>query len=178
MESIKNLVEDHEIIIRALKLLEYFTNRLAEGRYIDRNVFNNLLEFFRIFADRCHHGKEEKVLFPLLERLGIPREGGPIDVMLYKHNLGRNLINNLSIAIERYYKGEQDAIKDITIYIREYTELLEQHIEKENNILFSMGSLLMSIQDDRYVIEKFEEIERNIGKHEEFIKAIEELERL
>jgi hemerythrin-like domain-containing protein len=36
-----------------------------------------MMEFLSVFADTCHHGKEEDFLFPGLEAAGIPNEGGP-----------------------------------------------------------------------------------------------------
>ena len=43
---------------------------------------DQLFEFFGVFVDRCHHGKEEALLFPALEAVGIGNNGGPIGVML------------------------------------------------------------------------------------------------
>jgi hemerythrin-like domain-containing protein len=43
------------------------------------------VNFLRHFADECHHFKEEKLLFPLMEEDGIPREGEPIGMMLVEH---------------------------------------------------------------------------------------------
>jgi hemerythrin-like domain-containing protein len=41
-----------------------------------------------------HHGKEEEILFPLLEKKGIPADGGPLGVMLMEHGRARALIND------------------------------------------------------------------------------------
>ena len=52
-----------------------------------------------MFADKCHHGKEEDVLFPELEKAGIARQGGPIGVMLHEHVSGREFIRRMSEAL-------------------------------------------------------------------------------
>jgi hemerythrin-like domain-containing protein len=44
-----------------------------------------------------------------------------------------------------------------------YIPLLEQHIFKENNVLFRMAERVMSEADDAYVIDKFSQVERERG---------------
>ena len=48
---------------------------------------NQILTFFKVFIDKCHHGKEEIFFFPAFEAAGIPNEGGPIGVMIEEHHL-------------------------------------------------------------------------------------------
>jgi len=83
MRSIDLLVYDHRIIERGLNLLQAAVSKLEKNEKVSTEVFEKLIRFFREFADKCHHGKEENHLFPSLEIRGIPREGGPIGVMLY-----------------------------------------------------------------------------------------------
>ncbi len=72
------LREEHEVILKALALLERVGQRLEVAEPADRDALAWLQGFFSTFADRCHHGKEEQHLFPALERHGIPREAGPL----------------------------------------------------------------------------------------------------
>ena len=44
-----------------------------------------LLEFFTVFADGCHHVKEERILFPALEAAGLARERGSVGMLLDQH---------------------------------------------------------------------------------------------
>ena len=53
---------------------------------------SNTIEFLRLYADRCHHGKEEALLFRELEKKGMPRAGGPVGMMLMEYQAGRSLI--------------------------------------------------------------------------------------
>ena len=73
----KVLRHEHEAILKILDVTEKVANRLERGEAVRQEVLANLQEFFRLFADQCHHGKEEDLLFPLLEQKGIPRTGGP-----------------------------------------------------------------------------------------------------
>ncbi len=62
-----------------------------------------------MFADQCHHGKEEDLLFPAMEAAGIPRESGPIGVMLEEHNIGRQYVRGMAEAVSGYRAGETQA---------------------------------------------------------------------
>ena len=55
--------------------------------------------FLKEFADKCHHGKEEGLLFPAMVAAGIPDKGGPIGVMLAEHTQGRQFIRDMEESL-------------------------------------------------------------------------------
>ena len=101
------LRKEHDAILRMLDALDQTSLQLLGGASVQPSTLEGLLEFFQLFADRCHHGKEEDLLFPLLERRGIPRERGPIGVMLSEHDQGRDLIQKMKAAAAEYEKQWQ-----------------------------------------------------------------------
>ena len=103
------LRHEHEAILKMLGAARRVAGELERDVNVDQQTLADLLEFFRLFADQCHHGKEEELLFPLLERKGIPRSGGPIGVMLEEHDQGRRLIRELSDSATAYGSGDSDA---------------------------------------------------------------------
>jgi len=70
LDAIESLMREHRIIERGLNLLEEVALRMNRGEHVDLGVIKTLLRFFKEFADKCHHGKEEEHLFPLLESKG------------------------------------------------------------------------------------------------------------
>jgi hemerythrin-like domain-containing protein len=66
------------------------------------DLFRQGVDFVRNFADRCHHAKEEENLFPRMEARGVPRDGGPIGVMLFEHEEGRAYVRAIAGAIDDY----------------------------------------------------------------------------
>ncbi|MEL9941068.1 MAG: hemerythrin domain-containing protein [Ignisphaera sp.] len=181
LRSIELLMNDHRVIEKALQLLENSVIKLQQGKNVDRKVFETLITFFKLFADRCHHGKEESAFFPTLERLGIPKEGGPIGVMLYEHDMGRRYIKNLEDSIEKFYSGDASALQDIVENAYGYINLLRNHIFKEDNILFQLATQVLDYDTDRELVEEFERIEEERighGKHEELIRSINDLESI
>jgi hemerythrin-like domain-containing protein len=140
------LVREHQIIERVLQALQRCVRQAEAGGEVPVARLRAIVTFSRSFIDRCHHGKEEQCLFPCLERLGVPREGGPIGVMLQEHEMGRRLVAQIATALDGYEAGAAGA-EAVLEPCRRYGELLGQHIFKENNILFPMGESLMTEED-------------------------------
>ena len=91
---------EHETILRVIGVLNRLVARCQQGQSFDEIPLRKCVEFFRLFADACHHAKEEDLLFPLLEAKGIPREGGPIGVMLHEHQLARQHTRAMADALD------------------------------------------------------------------------------
>jgi hemerythrin-like domain-containing protein len=163
------LRHEHEAILKMLDVTEKVANRLERGEAVRQEVLANLQEFFRLFADQCHHGKEEDLLFPLLEQKGIPRTGGPIGVMLHEHEEGRSLIRQMGEAAETAKSGVAGASSRWAGAARGYAGLLRGHIEKEDNVLFMMADRVLSPREQEQLAEDFEKLEvdkMGVGTHE------------
>lgn len=59
--------------------------RLDKGSPHAAEDLRGFIGFLKEFADRCHHGREEGILFPALVNAGIPEQSGPIGVMLAEY---------------------------------------------------------------------------------------------
>ncbi len=179
MTATEQLKAEHKAIRTALILLDILRNKIESEGVADIEKLERLAEFFSIFADKCHHGKEENMLFPELERVGIPRENGPIGVMLAEHELGRDYIRIINESIKSYKANPDSPVLEKMIEaIKGYIDLLEQHIYKENNVLFVIADMNLSDETQKELFEKFEEFELNeIGpqKHEELHKMLNEV---
>jgi hemerythrin-like domain-containing protein len=150
---------EHQAIVSMLDATEEAARRVDRDEPVRPETLEGLLEFLRVFADRCHHGKEEELLFPALERKGMPRTGGPIGVMLFEHEQGRALIRRMSQAVAEIAAGSVTAAKSWAAAAREYTALLRAHIDKENNILFVMAERIFSNDEQTELAEAFEKLE-------------------
>ena len=179
MKPIQDLIAEHEAVKLTLRILDKICSNIEQTQKISNpEHLNQLIEFFSVFVDQCHHGKEEELLFPALEASGVPREKGPIGVMLAEHQQGRDYIQKMKEAISQYDEGHQEAAAKLVKNARGYITLLRQHIDKENNVLFPIGDNRLSEKKKEELWEGFETIERQkigVGKHEEFHKMIEYL---
>ncbi len=175
----EQLKKEHAAIETMLKILDTVCSRLKSGEKTDPADLDRIIEFFRVFADGCHHGKEEEIFFPALEMAGIPKEGGPIGVMLGEHDRMRGLMRGLAGAVDRHRAGDQKARAEIIRHASDYAIMLRAHIDKENNVLFKMAETHLSPDDEKELAERFETMETDkigAGKHEELHALLDRLE--
>ena len=92
------LKQEHRVIEQVLACLAVLADRADAGR-LDPGDARQAIDFLQVFADRCHHAKEENVLFPRMEARGFSRERGPTGVMLHEHELGRQAIRAMLAAL-------------------------------------------------------------------------------
>ncbi len=71
MGALEVLLEEHEIILKAIDVLQLSVVQLENGKTVKKQFFNSFIEIMSLFADKCHHGKEEMVLFPLVKQKDI-----------------------------------------------------------------------------------------------------------
>ena len=106
----------------------------------------------------CHHGKEEKTLFPALERSGMPTKMGPIAVMLMEHEVTKKLIERIEVS-GKIYLDTGDSVQ-LGVDFREYVEHMRNHLWKENNRLFVMADQRLQMESESVEAE-LEKTEKN-----------------
>ena len=138
------LMAEHRTIERVLSAVE---GRLAGPGPFPYEFLTAALDFFRNFADGCHHAKEEELLFPLLEQRGVPREHGPIGCMLKEHAQGREYLATVRAHLDGARDGTAEDAAAVRAAASGYIGMLRQHIYKEDNILFQMAIRALSQAD-------------------------------
>ena len=167
---------EHRVIERVLAAVEKL---LVVPPAQSLSHWKKALDFIRNFADECHHLKEEKLLFPAMEAHGIPREGGPIGMMLMEHEEGRSHVRAMRAAIEGLERGESGGVDSLLRYARAYLRLLTEHIQKEDDILFRIADECIPAREQTALLKYFEEHETRelgAGVHEKYLAIAQELE--
>ena len=180
MQAAELLRTEHRAIELMLDILEGIASRLESGQEVEPDHLRRIADFIQTFADRCHHGKEEGLLFPAMEEAGVPRDGGPIGVMLVEHEMGRGYVRRMVEGIGRYADSDGQARSQISESARAYVALLRQHIDKEDNILYPIAEMHLTPEVEQRLPEGFDRIEREqIGenKHEEYHELLHELRK-
>jgi hemerythrin-like domain-containing protein len=147
----QNLEDDHVRIMKLIDVMEAMT------KLPDANVahLEEVVELIKKFADGLHHAKEEYLLFPLMVAKGFSLQQGPIAVMLMDHNQGRAYVKGMTDQIQLLKNGQAGAINHVYAHMNGYTELLTQHIAKENNILFRMADNSFTDEDQESLLSQF-----------------------
>ena len=168
------LMNDHEAILSALDVFSRILAKLQGSSQADVDELQHFIDFLKEFADKCHHGKEEGLLFPTMIAFGLPDRGGPIGVMMAEHIQGRGFIHDMQEALE----AEPLDLAAFDQAGHKYIQLLQAHIQKENAVLFPMADKLIPHTDlDRLAV-AFEEHEEKVighGRHAELHALLDQL---
>lgn len=178
MSGVDLLIEEHKNISRMLVVIRKVCFKLIETKEIDYDDFYNIINFIKNFADNHHHKKEEIFLFNrMVEHLGEAGKNAITHGMLVEHDLGRLYIKNLEEALKNLKDGNEEAKLDVIANAISYATLLENHIHKEDNVIFSFAKrklsedILKAVNEECYKYEK-----ENSHTREENIGILETLE--
>lgn len=172
------LTDEHRVIEQVLECLRVIVERAGTDRKLDGQSAREAVSFFRHFADKCHHAKEEDHLFPAMEARGFPREGGPTGVMIYEHQQARDHVRKMDESIEAASQGDPAAVQEFTRHARAYSNLLRNHIEKEDHCLYTMANQAFTDEDQQEMLLAFEKVEAEeigAGIHAKYVSIASEL---
>ena len=180
MNAVEIMMEEHKIIKRMLKVVRQACYKVMQGEAICYEDFAQIIDFVRSYADNHHHGKEEKFLFnQMVEHLGSLGEKLIKGGMLVEHDLGRLYMKELEEALERVKQGDEESRLDVIANAISYTHLLERHIGKEDEVVytFAMNRLPSEVMEE---VDKqcniFEEETNKQGIQKHYIKVVDQLE--
>lgn len=161
MRAIETLRQEHEEIHEGLSVLLTIADKFAASERVDGGAVEQVLEFFEVFADGIHHMKEERILFPALERAGFPRTRGPLAVMFREHERARELLASMKSACD-----DLDAVPTarsrFVMAALEYADLVANHMGKEDGVLFEIAGRLIRGQDAAALDEEFERFDAGL----------------
>lgn len=169
MRPTDDLREEHRAVKLMLRILGGVCQNIETGRSVKQEHLEELIEFMRVFVDKCHHTKEEAYLFPEMEKSEIPDSRELIISLKKEHEEGRHYVSRIEKEVSE--KEEHRALSTMVENSRAYIQLLTLHIDKEENNLFPMADACLSQAVQEKLLEAFEVVETEIigpGKHEEF----------
>lgn len=174
MRPTDDLMDEHRVIERMLGILTEASNRLEKGQDIDPELYVGAVDFLKNFADKCHHTKEEKLLFEKMMERGVSGEVGPIAVMMREHQDGRAHVKSLDrLSKEKMSKTTREGLIKSS---RAYVDLLSRHIQKEDNVLYPLANQILDKEDQKELEKGFEDVEEKVmgpGVHEKYHHMIE-----
>ncbi|TQV88997.1 hemerythrin domain-containing protein [Aliikangiella coralliicola] len=176
MNISEELIKEHQLIMKVIgsmvKLSDCHEN-LVDTIFLE--LAHRFVLFVEEFADDYHHAKEEDILFYHLAQPGVLEHCNPIGQMLHEHDIARDSLNVVRQGV---------STKDCQLIrsgIHKYSEVLTQHIFKENNILYPMAENQLSEQVKKVINQSYEAIELNRNKQKLWkrqLDFVEELDRL
>jgi hemerythrin-like domain-containing protein len=173
MNLTSQLREEHLSILKMAEILDRMASMADVGEQLSTRDMESIHKLLVTFADRCHHGKEEVVLFPAL--------AGHRDIvadLLREHVLGRRQVRAMGKAIAESSSGDVSAERSFADHARKYSRLIRAHIEKEDNHAFPLAERELSEERKAVLLEQFEEIEEKrigAGGHRQLAESLDDL---
>jgi len=131
------LMVEHRLIERMIAVMRKEVQTIEETDKVDPGFIDVAVDFIKSYADRCHHGKEEEILFRDLKKKHLAEDHGRImEELIEDHVWGRKTTRSLIEAKSRYLLGESQAIEDIVTLMKQLAEFYPRHIEKEDKAFF------------------------------------------
>jgi len=180
MHPIEELTIEHAPIKSMLRVLEKVNEKIAGGKPISTHDLKKGIIFLREFADKCHHCKEEDLLFLKMANNAIPEEIGLINVLLKEHQEGRGYVKKMTEAVEKKEKSPSEFSEIFLDNSKKYIVLLDQHIDKENTVLFPQARQSLSETQLEELERRFRIMEEHlIGscRHAEYHGLFDELKK-
>ncbi len=160
-DFILELKRDHRVIQQVAAGMSAIAELLDSGQRVDPEILADLVQFLNIFGERCHHTKEEKFLFPLLEtKLGGNRQLGALEE---EHETMAQLVRQLALIAVAYIQDPAAQRTSLAVVLRRLAQLYPAHIWKEDYLLFPVAYQELSVTEKEHLSKKFEEVEREIG---------------
>jgi hemerythrin-like domain-containing protein len=147
MNAIDSLKDDHRVIEKALVVLEKMHQALEAGQKLNVASLEKWIEFIQLFADRYHHLNEERILFERLAERGMPRLGGPLEVLESEHEESRMLIRSITDTAPWVIKGDATARERFATQAQNYIQLLRSHIHTEEDDVFPTATSFLTAAD-------------------------------
>ncbi|PNU20110.1 cation-binding protein [Geothermobacter hydrogeniphilus] len=158
------MVAEHELILRMIALVETNTRRLEEDRFSNWQFYLDAVDFIRNYADRFHHAKEEATLFTALVANGMPEQNSPVAAMLMEHEQGRAFVRGMEAAAQKALDGASDQVAVLAENAYGYAELLRNHIEKENSILYPLSERVLPEEVRPAMLEAYRQAEAAVAE--------------
>ena len=134
---IEPLIAEHRLTERMIAVMRWRVADMESIGTADIGFIDGAVEFLRTYADRCHHGKEEDILFRELARKPLSAEHRRVlDELGAEHVFARTTTQRLVEARNHYAAGEVSALADIAACLHMFAEFYPKHIAKEEQGFF------------------------------------------
>jgi len=176
MMPVGPLMIEHRLIERMISLLAQHVKTQSSPAALDLSLIEKGVDFLRSYADRCHHGKEENILFAALGAKPLTLDEKRIlDELMEEHTIARSSVRALAAAGEQARQGNPAAFQDIVEIVGKIADLYPAHIEKEDKHFFVPIMRYFTKEEQEAMLRQFDAFDRQLI-HEKYRSLVENLE--
>ena len=184
MQPIGPLMIEHRLIERLLTLMAREFKRIKDNTevdpefaFVDPVFIDTAVDFIRTYADRCHHGKEEDLLFKALAGKDLaPEHRQTMEDLIREHAWAREATASLLKAKDAYLLEKLGALDDLMEHMKKLVEFYPRHIEKEDRHFFIPCLAYFTDAEQADLLDRMYEFDRMMI-HEKYRNVVESIEQ-
>jgi hemerythrin-like domain-containing protein len=171
-------MKEHRIIEQMIEPIKKQLKEIDENKNVNSAFIEIIVDFIRTYADHCHHGKEEGILFRELGKRNISEEHSKtMGELIQEHVYARKTTTRLKEANENYLNGDSESLMDIRKCLNDLAELYPQHISKEDNSFFLPSMKYFTPYEQETMLQEFYKFDRKLI-HEKYSKVLDEMREI
>ncbi len=180
MLPIGPLMVEHRLIEKIVAIMEKQADRIKKNQLADIGYVDSIIDFVKTYADRCHHGKEEDILFKGLKDKNLSAEHlEMVNALIKEHNYARRITSQIVEERNNYFNSTSEAEKQLIAFeIYEHLKALVNfypvHIKKEDKEFFFPCMEYFTKKEKQKMLDQFFEFDRNLI-HQKYRKLVQEL---
>jgi len=166
---------EHRLIERVIQVMKGQVERIETEQKVDVVLLEDVINFIRSYADRCHHGKEENILFRDIAKKALTPELEKImEELIEEHKSARQATAGLADALKSLRNGDNKALPLISANLKFLVEFYPRHIEKEDKHFFLPVMGYFSKEENDAMLKEGYELDSKL-MHEEYENRVWEL---
>jgi hemerythrin-like domain-containing protein len=155
-----NLREDHGRIMKLFAAWQKILEDLDHSDQAMHEALGKCIDFVEVFVDRCHHGKEDGILFPAMASSKNFETTSLIQDLRSEHQTGRSLIKAIKLEFKASAEPNGSSAGLIQLCLR-YIDLFRKHIRRENAQLLPLIKKCISTEARERIATQFEQYDRD-----------------
>ncbi len=163
MLPIAPLMIEHRVIEKMIGIIENELDWCDQNGNINIGLVDSIIDFLQNYGDRCHHGKEEEILFRELRKKQMSKEHVAImNELTHEHRQSKAKVQELIEGRDRFLQGDRMALPQIVECLRFLKALYPAHIEREDRLFFQPVMEYFSEQEREGILQEETEFDRHI----------------
>ena len=170
------LIREHRLIEQFIGDLELRLSGTSARKVIEPAYVERTVDFLRNYADRCHHGKEEDILFRDLKAKAMEPEHKALTFQLIEeHEWARGITRRIAGASASLAAGNRDSLPEVRRLLRDLASFYPEHIRKEERMFFRHAMDYLSDGEKSAMLRQFTEFDASLV-HERYRDLVRDLE--
>ncbi|MBT0158437.1 cation-binding protein [Candidatus Bathyarchaeota archaeon A05DMB-2] len=171
-------MSEHRTIERMINPINKQSSTIGSANKVNTEFISVTVDFIRTYADHCHHGKEEGILFrELFKKKLSPEHDATMKELIQEHIYARTTTRNLEEAMKDYTNGNTEALNQVRKFLNDLAVFYPKHIEKEDTTFFLPSMQYFTPEEQDAMLKEFWDFDKNLI-HQKYSKVADKMESL